>query len=186
MSRVELITEATAPLTTRKYFEGGDPGPIVASLAQVPELVDVSLAFIGTVLNPSSIGFRVKEMVIVRTSAVAGCKYCVNAHTMVARDAGLSRDEVCALRTETPVDEAFNAAGDQALLAWVDAVAGSGPIPEHLATEVKRWFSQHELVELTLLVSTTLLLNRYCTALELPTDTGTIARLTSDGFAVAS
>jgi len=72
-------------------YGGGDPGPIVAALAQVPELLQVAVPFIGAALGPSGIDWRSKEIVIVRTSALAGGHYCVAAHTVVALDAGLDR-----------------------------------------------------------------------------------------------
>ncbi len=37
--RVTLIDPASAPLVARDLFGSGNPGPIVASLAQVPELL---------------------------------------------------------------------------------------------------------------------------------------------------
>ncbi|HEV8116645.1 MAG TPA: hypothetical protein VGP53_10440, partial [Acidimicrobiales bacterium] len=64
---VALLTAAGAPLLARPYFAGGDPGPIVAVLAHVPEMLEVTLPFIGAVLGPSAIDLRTKEVVILRT-----------------------------------------------------------------------------------------------------------------------
>ena len=166
--RVALVDAASAPLLTRSYFADGDPGPIVASLAQVPELVGPTLPFLGAVLGPSWIPVREKEIVILRTSAVMGCRYCTDAHTVVALDSGLDGQEVRALRGELPVPDAFPDAADRALIAWCDAVAHGAESDlrqarQSLAVEDAR------LVELTLLVATTVLLNRYATALALPT-----------------
>ena len=91
-ARVGLVEAAGAPLLARELFASGDPGPIAASLAQVPELLGPTLPFLGAVLGPSWIGLRDKEIVILRTSAVMGCRYCTEAHTVVALDSGLSRD----------------------------------------------------------------------------------------------
>ena len=46
----------------------------------------------------------------------------------------------------------------------------------------RRLFDDHEIVELTLLVGCTLLLNRYATALRLPVGEATIARLATEGM----
>ena len=43
-------------------------------------------------------------------------------------------------------------------------------------------FEAHEIVELTLLAATTVLLNRYASALRLPVHAGTIDRLATEGF----
>ena len=76
-----MLDADRAPLLARPYFAGGDPGPIVAALAQGPELLEVALPFIGAALGPSGISFRTKEIVIVRTSAPAGCRFPAEAAT---------------------------------------------------------------------------------------------------------
>jgi AhpD family alkylhydroperoxidase len=177
-----LLGADQAPLLARPYFASGDPGPIVAALAQVPELLDVAMPFLGAALGPSGIDWRTKEIVIVRTSALAGCRYCVQAHTVVALDAGLSRRQVRALRAETPVEESFTDARELALIAWVDLVAGPGPVPDAARAAVRAHFADHEVVELTTLVGATLLLNRFATALALPTGAETLDRLTAEGL----
>lgn len=183
--RVELLTEADAPLLARPFYAGGDPGPITASLAQVPELLEVTMPFVGAALGPSSIPLRAKELVILRTSAQLRCRYCVAAHTTVAIDAGLTRAEVEALRDEQPITEAFTDPRELALLAWTDAVAtGRGPVDDEVAEEFARHWPQHHVVELTVLVGATMLLNRYCSALGLPPGEETIARLVAAEYAL--
>ena len=83
-------------MLARPYFADGPPGPIEASLATVPELLDVAVPFFAAVLGPGATSGRLKEIVIVRTSALQGCRYCVDAHSVVAIDTGLSVAEVLA------------------------------------------------------------------------------------------
>lgn len=181
MATVALIGPEQAPLLARRFYAGGDPGPIVTSLAQVPELLEVALPFIGTALGPSSISWRVKELVIVRTSALLECRYCVATHTVVALDAGLSRDEVRALRGDLPVETAYGDPRELALLRWVDAVAlGRGPVAGAVHEPLRAHWHDHEIVELTLLVGATMLLNRYASALELPVAGATLSRLATE------
>jgi AhpD family alkylhydroperoxidase len=184
MSRVQLIEAADAPLLAREVYAGGDPGPIAKALALVPEHLMPTLGFIGSLYGPTSIAFRPKEIVILRTSAVLACQYCINAHTVVALDVGLDHAEVTALRTGGDVPSPwFTTASERALINWIDAVAGGrGAIPDSIADELARHWPEHDIVELTLCIGVTMVLNRLCTALELPTDEGTYARLTSEGF----
>lgn len=181
-ARVALIEAGTAPLLARDLFASGDPGPIAASLAQVPELLGTVLPFLGTVLGPSWVGPRDKEIAILRTSAVMGCRYCTQAHTVVALDTGLTTDEVRGLRGESPLEQAFPDPRDRALVAWCDAVAlGVDSDLDRARTALA--VDDALLVELTLLVSTTVLLNRYATALALPTSPDVRERLLQEGFA---
>jgi len=179
---VPLIDAEQAPLLARPYFAGGDPGPIVAVLAQVPELLEVTMPFLGAVLGPSSIPTRTKEIVILRTSARAACRYCIDSHTVVARDAGLSLSEVRALRGELDATTAFADPADQAVIGWCDALVGTGSVAPEAKAHLRAGFADHEVVELTLLATTTLLLNRFCTSLDLPSSPEVLARLAAEGL----
>lgn len=178
---VRLLGASEAPLLARRYYEGGDPGPLVASMAHVPELLEVALPFIGTTLGASALSFRIKELVIVRVSAVAHCRYCTLTHSAVALDAGLSRDEVRALRAELEYTEVFTDPAERAVIAWSDVVAGgTGPVSAQDRAAPASHFEEHEVVELTMLAAATLMLNRFATALELPAGADTLARLKAE------
>ena len=180
MTRIRLIEPEQAPITARPYYAHGDPGPIVSALAHVPELLEVAMPFLGTVLGPSALPLRTKEIVILRTSALAGCAFCIDTHTVVARDGGLSPDEVRALRGEATA-EVFDRADEAVLLRWVDEVATvPGEPDEAVCTAMRAHFGQAGLVELTTLVGATLLLNRLATSLKLPTSEETRQRLAAE------
>jgi len=180
---VELVDREQAPLLARRFYGEGPASPVTASLAQVPELLEVALPFIGAALGPGALDLREKELAILRTSALLECRYCVQTHTMVALDCGLSEGEVRALRGELPLDAVFPDERERAMLAWIDAVAlGRGPVDPHVQAQATAVLADHELVELTLTVAATLMLNRYCTALDLPTSAGTLARLAEAGL----
>jgi AhpD family alkylhydroperoxidase len=124
---------------------------------------------------------REKEIVILRTSAVMGCRYCTEAHTVVALDCGLSGLEVRALRGELPVCEAFGDADERALIAWCDAVAQGAESDIRDARQALA-VDDARVVELTLLAATTVMLNRYATALALPTSPDVRDRLIREGL----
>ncbi len=75
------------------------------------------------------------------------------------------------------MEAAFPAEADQALIAWCDAVVATGPVDPVCRARFQQGRPDHVVVELTLLASTTLLLNRFCTALELPTSPEVLTRL---------
>lgn len=184
MPLVDVLRSDQAPLLARPFFATGDPGPIAATMAHVPELLEVALPFLGAALSPGGLDFRTKEIAILRTSALMECRYCVDSHTPVAIDAGLSHTEVHALRNESAVAEAFPGGRDRAVIAWIDTVAaGPGPVSVTARTLASEHLSQAEIVELTIVVGTTLLLNRYATSLGLPVNDETLARLAREGMA---
>jgi len=189
MAVVDPVSPEQAPLLARPFYAGGDPGPIAGTLAHVPELLELALPFLGAVLSPSSIPFRTKEIVILRTSCVMACRYCIDSHTPVALDAGLTVAQTRALRDEPgyTVHDAFPDPRERVLVAWTDEVAGGKSPASDAATEALRAeYADHEIVELTLLASVTVLLNRYASTLRLPVAPATIDRLVVEGFARAA
>jgi AhpD family alkylhydroperoxidase len=185
VTAVRLLDAAEAPLLAAPFYRGGDPGPIVRSLAHVPELLEAAMPFIGVALGPSGISWRTKELVIVRVSARAQCRYCVQTHTAVALDAGLSRAEILALRLAADYRQVFTDPRERAVIAWSDAAIQLGPVDPAVRAEAAEHLADHELVELTVLAGATLLLNRLATMLELPTAPKTLARLEGEGLVTA-
>lgn len=182
--RVQLIEDGQAPLLVSHLFAGGDPGVIVRALATVPEVAEVTVPFLGVALGPGSVPPWAKETVILRTSAVLGCRYCVDAHTVVALDMGLGDDRVRALR-DTPTGEPppLDGPAERVLVAWIDAVAGGrGPVADEVHADLAEEFSDHQIVELVVTLGTTMMLNRMCTALGLPSSEATLERLAAAGF----
>jgi AhpD family alkylhydroperoxidase len=172
-----------APLLAAPHYRDAGTSPIVTSLAHVPEALDVALPFVSVVLGPSAIEGRTKELVIVRTSALLECRYCVQTHSAVALDLGVTAHEIQALRDAPPHDPCLTDDAERALLAWVDAVAvGHGTVAGELGEALKAHWSQAEIVELTLLCAATVMLNRYCSALRLPTSRHTLRRLDAEGL----
>ena len=182
-ARVHLIDAEHAPLLVRSLFADGDPGPIASAIALVPELVQPALAFIGSALNPVSLSARAKEIIILRTSVLCACRYCVNAHTVVALDTGLSIEETTMLRDPNPFLTGFDDPAERSLLDYIAAVAEPGrPITDEEYQHLAGYWRDYEIVEITLTIGTTMLLNRLCTALRLPSSPETLARLAAQGL----
>jgi AhpD family alkylhydroperoxidase len=100
-------------------------------------------------LDPSLI-----HLVKTRASQINGCAFCIHMHTRDARARGESEERLYLLDAwrESPLY------GDRerAALAWTEAVTlvAETHVPDAVYDEVRRHFSEAELVKLTLLVAT--------------------------------
>ena len=164
MARVALLNRDDAPLLAQRFYAGGDPGPIAAALAHVPELMETALMFIGSVFGPTSLDPRLKEIVILRVSSANHCNYCTQTHTAVARKLEFSAEGLAALRGE----------GDPPS-GWSPRELAAHSFAEAISTEaggavtvLSPHFSEPEIVELVTLAAATVMLNRFATALDLP------------------
>ena len=89
-----------------------------------------------------------------RASQINGCAYCVDLHTADARKGGEDDRRLATVSVwhETP----FLTDRERAALAWTEAVTlvAETRVPDDVWQAVRAQFSDAELVDLTLLVST--------------------------------
>ncbi|MGH7071459.1 MAG: carboxymuconolactone decarboxylase family protein [Acetobacteraceae bacterium] len=89
------------------------------------------------------------ELVKTRASQINGCAHCLDMHTKDARAAGETEQRLYVLAAwrEAP----FYTPRERAALAWTEAVTGisAGSIEDALYQDVRRHFSEKEIVDLT-------------------------------------
>jgi AhpD family alkylhydroperoxidase len=92
------------------------------------------------------------DLVRTRASQINGCAYCIDMHTKDARAQGESEQRLYALNAwrETP----FYTDRERAALAWTEALTliTEGHVPDKVYEQVRRHFTEQELVNLTLAV----------------------------------
>ena len=93
------------------------------------------------------------ELVRTRASQINGCAYCLDMHTKDARAAGETEQRLYVLNAwrEAP----FYTERERAALAWTEAVTlvSASGVPDEVYAEVRREFSDKELVDLTLAIA---------------------------------
>ena len=183
MFSLSQIQAEEAPISVRSFYANGTPGPLTTTMAHVPELLQVAMPFIGAALGPSAVDFRTKEIIILRTSAKMGCQYCTNTHTVVASRTDLSDAQLRALRGEQDINAVGFSEAEQLLIEWCDAMCnGSIAISDALMTKLVEQYGEAATVEFALCSGCTLMLNRYATALGLPTAAAHLEWLDSNGY----
>ena len=101
------------------------------------------------------------ELVKIRASQINGCAFCIDMHTKDARAAGESEQRIYLLSAwrESP----FYSERERAALEWAEAVTliAEDHVPDEVYATVRPHFSDEELVNLTLAVSTINAWNRF-------------------------
>ena len=102
------------------------------------------------------------ELVKFRASQINGCAYCLDMHSKDARLHGETEQRLYALSAwrETP----FYTDRERAALAWTEAVTlvSHDHVPDSVYREVQPYFTEQELVNLTLAVIAINGWNRLC------------------------
>ncbi|HTF18365.1 MAG TPA: carboxymuconolactone decarboxylase family protein [Chryseolinea sp.] len=108
-------------------------------------------------LNKSNLEIGLRELVSFRVSQINGCAYCLDMHAKDARHHGETEQRLYALSAwrETP----FYTDRERAALAWAEAV-NKGHVSDAVYEAAKTQFSDTELVDLTVAVTTTSTWNR--------------------------
>lgn len=125
---------------------------------------------IGAYLKKSSLQEKLLELVFFRVSQINGCAYCLDMHSKDARAHGETEQRLYSLAAwrETP----FFTDQERAALAWAEAVTAC-QVPDTTYARVKEHFSEEELIDLTLAVTTINTWNRFNIAFTMPEAVGT-------------
>jgi 4-carboxymuconolactone decarboxylase len=91
---------------------------------------------------------RHKALGELRAAMVVGCEWCVDIGSMIARESGLTDDELKDL-IDWQASERFDDV-DKLVLAYADAISRTPvDVPDELFDELKTHFDERQLVELT-------------------------------------
>jgi AhpD family alkylhydroperoxidase len=105
----------------------------------------------GAHLKKSSLGAELMELVEFRVSQINACAYCLDMHAKEARAKGETEQRLYGLSAwrETP----YYTDRERAALAWAEAVTACD-VPDELYSKVVAHFSDEEMIDLTLVVTT--------------------------------
>jgi len=99
--------------------------------------------------DQSGLDAKLRELVKIRASQMNGCAFCLVMHTRDARKLGESDDRMHLLNAwrETPVF----APHERAALAWTEALTlvSQTHVPDGVYDEVRKHFSEKEIVDLS-------------------------------------
>lgn len=100
-----------------------------------------------------------------RASQINGCAYCIDMHSIDARACGETEQRLYALDAwrETP----FYDDRERAALAWVEAITlvAQTHVPDSVYDEVRKHFTEQQIVDLTYLAATINAWNRIAVSL---------------------
>jgi AhpD family alkylhydroperoxidase len=116
------------------------------------------------------------DLVKTRASQINGCAYCIHMHTREARERGETEERLYLLDAwrESPL----YSERERAALAWTEAVTlvSETHVPDAVYDEVRRQFSEEELVKLTHAVAVINVWNRLAISFRSLHPTKTTAR----------
>lgn len=132
----------------------GTPGNWWTVFANVPDAFDHTTAGFQFYRSEDRVlGAKHRELGQTRAGYAVGSQFVFSQHCKTMRDAGFTDEQVAAIPAWTVAD-CFDPA-ERALLAYTDClVLQHGRVPDALFAELKRHFSDQELLEFTYITCT--------------------------------
>jgi uncharacterized peroxidase-related enzyme len=170
MARLTPIDPAQADPSVKGLFEdflrerGAVPN-MFRTLAHDPELLRTWFAMFRATLREGAVPTRVKEMVAVRVSKLNSCTYCLGSHTGLARRFGVTDPQLAALLDEGPPGDF--APAERAALSYAEELTRHPQgVREATFEELRKHWSERQVVELTAVIGLFNSFNRFNNALQ--------------------
>ena len=170
-----LTKEQAAPEVQDTFSKlagrAGKAPNIFAVMAHRPAVLNTFLPLYKAVVNEGTVEAKYKELAYLRTSMVNGCEYCTRAHIASSKGAGVTAEQVAAMPfySRSPLfDEK-----EKATILYADRVTrGAAGIRGSALQELRKYYDEGQIVELTLVICTANFTNRFNDALEIVPDLG--------------
>lgn len=175
MARIDPVTPDTAPPDVQEMWDDvvetlGRVPNFIATVAHSPAVVRWLVPFIATLHREgtgSVLDARTKNLVILKTSMVNGCEYCIGHNKVMGASLGVNEDLVEAMDRDSYRESVLFDDRDKAVLWWADEVTRNtarynGKCFENLT----KFFNDAEIVELTLLSGMFNMVNRFNDSLQ--------------------
>jgi uncharacterized peroxidase-related enzyme len=124
------------------------------------------IAHFEAVLTTGTLPTKLKELVIVRTSQLNACEYCLASHSLIARKLGWSEEQVADLANfERRAD--FTEAEKAALRLAETMTLHSNALSDAQFSELCRFYDEGEIVELLAAIGLFNYFNRFNNVLQM-------------------
>ena len=138
--------------------------------AHTPRVAQSLVGFMVAALRTEVSGvldMRIKALVILKTSTLNGCAYCVGHNTALGRSLGFQEDEIEAISQNYQLSDYFSPA-DKAAIHWAECLTERTykRHPEVMA-QLKLYFNDAQIVEVTMIPGFFNFWNRFTDALEI-------------------
>jgi uncharacterized peroxidase-related enzyme len=159
MARIGLIEPAQASAEVKEIYDGklkGKPGNIQKALAHRPAMLSNFLGFYASVGR--ALDRKLYEAVYLRVSLINGCNYCTQHHIQGSKRAGLTPEQMKGLLRGSY--SGFTAPEQVALKYAEKLTRTPDGASEADFTELKKHFSDEQIVDLHMLIGLANLTNR--------------------------
>lgn len=154
---VPLVEPASNEFLAQLESRSGRANHFFRTMAHRPEVLKNFVPLYGAIMGPGAVDRRTKELVYLTCSFANQCAYCLSAHSASGAKAGVTKDEITALREAR--NEGF-APSEQAAIAYARELTRSANGAAS-GEALRAHFNAEQLVEITLIAAMANFTNRF-------------------------
>jgi uncharacterized peroxidase-related enzyme len=167
----ENAAEEVQPIFDKLTHVIGHMPGFFATMARVPQALANFMPLYGAVIDKGTVEAKFKELAYLKTSLINGCEYCFRAHSASGKRNGVTEDQIKALAFFQR-SQAYDAK-EKAVILYAERVTrGAVALRASALQELKQYFNDDQVVELTLTISIANFTNRFNDALQITPDLG--------------
>jgi uncharacterized peroxidase-related enzyme len=141
------VNDAVGEIYDRFARQRGNVPNMFRTVAHRPEILQTMIAHMEAVLNTGTLPTSLKELVIVRTSQMNRCEYCLASHCLLAKKLGYSDAQIAAL-PDFESSDSFTSKEKAALRLAERLTRNERPLDDAEVAGLRSHFSEGEIVEL--------------------------------------
>jgi len=156
----ESAAAEVQPILDKLTHGFGKVPSFFGTMARVPEALATFVPFYAAVIEHGTVERKYKELAYLKTSLINGCEYCYRAHSASGKKNGVTDDQIKALAFFHR-SSAFDAQEKAVILFAERVTRGASAIRPAALDELRQYFNDDQIVELTLAISVANFTNRF-------------------------
>ncbi|HUZ03796.1 MAG TPA: carboxymuconolactone decarboxylase family protein [Acidobacteriaceae bacterium] len=166
------VTPETGEIYDRYLLTRGNVPNMFRTVAHRPEIFQTMIAHFEAILTTGTLTTKLKELVIIRTSQLNHCNYCLASHRRIGMKLGWSQEQLDNL-AEYATRTDFSASEKAALHLAEQMTRNEGAISDEEMARLREHYSEGEIIELMASIGLFNYFNRFNNLLDMePTNTG--------------
>lgn len=167
--QVDAATEDAKRVYSQLEQNIGVVPNFIKTLAHSGNFLESLAAFYSSLMGETSLSERLRQLVILKTCKLQRCQYTIIYHTELAKQAGLSEEQIEALEDYSASD--LLSYYEKEVLQLAEQVTlAPDEIQDDFWTQLDNHFTSDQIVELVTLISSFNLINRLILTLKIDPD----------------
>lgn len=170
MARIEPLKKEEVQGETKAIFEAMEKQfemipNLFATISHYPKALKPIIDLYQAIAKESTIEPKLQELANLEVSHINRCHYCLTPHTQMGKAQGLSEENILKLKSGN-IDESF-LDKEKTMIEYARQVTKDVEnVPDGLFNRLTSYFSESEIVNLTLIIGLMNVFNRFNGALQ--------------------